>query len=292
MAKALNSFVFTETQIPVDVFLNGQYIGVYSLGQHLEVNKDCVNFDKTSTEADTDYLLEVGGSDTGDIKGKDYFHSNSGCAKYIKIHNPDGDIRTDEQVKYIIDYVNAADKAIVNLDNYEEYIDVDSFIDWFLMHELTYNLDSCFRRSCYMTKEKGGKLKMGIVWDFDFAFGNFSSDTLNYSDWASVGEDTEDAYIKVTWYNYLLEDENFRSKARARWNAVKDTLLSTAEKTINDNYALIYPSQQDNFDVWDILNEVVGFQRHDNDKYNTYDLQVKYLRDFIKTRAAWISEKL
>ena len=58
--------------------------------------------------------------------------------------------------------------------DYENYIDVPSFIDYFLINELTKHVDA-FKLSFYMHKKKdsnGGKLHMGPIWDFNLAFGN------------------------------------------------------------------------------------------------------------------------
>lgn len=92
----------------------------------------------------------------------------------IKIKSPDteedpqADYQwTQKHFDFIYDYMCKADAAITTLDGYEKYINVDSFIDWFLVHELSYNLDSCFRRSCYITKPTLSRLEMGPIWDFD-----------------------------------------------------------------------------------------------------------------------------
>lgn len=101
------------------------------------------------------------------------------------LKRPDTKVISQEQLDFIISYVQAANDAIAAHDGYEQYIDVDSFIDWGILHELTYNIDSCYRRSCYMTKDAGGKLKMGPIWDFDLALGNFSKDNQKYNDLAT-----------------------------------------------------------------------------------------------------------
>lgn len=288
MGRELDSFVWTPTQYSVDLFVNGEYRGVYALGEQREIAKSKINLTEDPTDPDRGYLIEVGGADgEGLINGIDKFHVKSKSVTNCTFIDPKPADMTDEQRRFIIDYVNAADSAIVNGGNYEEYIDVDSFADWIIIHELTCNLDSCFRRSCYFTKDRGGKLKMGPIWDFDLAFGNFVMDDSYYT-WFTIGSDDEDSYIYVNWCNYLMANERFRSRIRERWFEVRDKLLAAAEESIDRNAALVSRSQTENYKLWDTLGKKTGYQSWATANLQTYDEQVEYLRNFIKNRAAWI----
>lgn len=301
MAREMDHLVWTPTQYSVDLFINGEYQGVYAIGEQREVAENRIDLDK-SDDIDRGYLLEVGGADDKEMKeGQDYFHTNSGSVKYITFTDPKSEKLTDEQKKFVMDYVNKADAAIVDHGNYEDYIDVDSFADWLIIQELTCNLDSCFRRSCFITKDKGGKLKMGPVWDFDHAFGNFDLDNPNYDTWFSVGtddkegeegEEDEEAYIHINWCNYLLEDENFRAILKERWFEKKDALLQAAERSISENSQRLGASQAENFRVWGNLGFKNGFQSWATANIGTYKGQVDYLGSFIKKRAEWIDANI
>ncbi len=292
MGRELGAFVWTAKQYPVDLFINGVYQGVYAIGEQREIAENRIDLDK-SNGVDRGYLLEVGGVEDGEeVLGDNCFHTNSRSVTYIAFADPDADKLSAEQKRFVMDYVNAADAAIVNGGDYEQYIDVDSFVDWVIIQELTCNLDSCFRRSCYMTKDKGGKLKMGPIWDFDLAFGNFDADDPAYDKWFTVGSNDEDSYIRVNWCNYLMEDEKFRTRLRERWFAVRDTLLERAEKSISENTAKIYASQKENFRRWSNLGFKNGYQSDATASISTYDGQVEYLRSFIQKRARWIDENI
>ena len=293
MADSLYTFTYTAHAIPVDLYVNGVYQGVYTLGEQLEVKENRIEIDDNVEDPNTGYLLEVGGADPDtDVKGVNCFDLPSGCAKDIAIKSPNTEKWTQAHYDYIYNYMCEVDNAIVNLDGYENYIDVTSFIDWFLIHELTYNLDSCFRRSCYMTKDKDGKLEMGPVWDFDLAFGNFYQDNVDYDDWAVYGSSNSSAYIHVNWYNYLMQDERFMEKARTRWDSIKDKLMETAMETIDKNAELITPSAKDNFAVWDTLTINNGYQPSKMQTVSTYAEQVQYIRRFLQKRYEWIDENL
>ena len=288
MASTL-SFDYCPTQECVDVFLNGEYLGVYTLGEHLEEGEGRVEVTHDSTRLDCGFFLEAGGVVAGvDVKGLNYFHA--GLVKFVLIKTPDYETLTSEQFDYIMEYMQAADKAVKAGEGYEDYLDVDSVVDWLIMIEFANNTDCAWRRSTYFTKDPGEKLVMGPVWDFDLAFGNFSKDEAGFDIW--VSSEPEDDYVGETWSTYLLEDPEFRARFKARWNEVRDTLLDTALKEIDESYERLAPSAKENFERWKILGKKVAFERHDTKKYLTYESQIQYLKDFLTKRAAWIDEQL
>ncbi|MEA4833496.1 MAG: CotH kinase family protein [Oscillospiraceae bacterium] len=298
MAKLLDNMDYAPTQYCVDVFINGSYAGVYTCGAQLEVGKGRIELGE-GDGADVGYVVEVGGVDDGvHIKNIDYFHA--GLIKFALVRYPDKKTRTISQFNYIKSYFMKVNNAIVNLDNYEEYIDVDSFVDWLILQELSNNTDSSFRRSCYFTKQPGGKLKMGPPWDFDIAFGNFIEDDIDYDTWASytyhnpteTNVDTSKDYVGTTWAKYLLSDPAFVKLLQKRWLEVKDALVSCALNEIDLTSADIAPSAKENFMVWNILNTRVSLERRDVTKYNTFEKQVQYLKDFIVKRSEWMTSKL
>ena len=246
MGRQLDSFVWTPTQYSVDLFVNGEYRGVYALGEQREIAKAKINLYESPTEPDRGYLMETYGAD---------------------------------------------DESLVNGKDYEPYIDAASFADWIIMQELTCNLDCCYRRSCYFTKDKGGKIKMGPIWDFDLAFGNFSMDP-GYNDWFTIGEDNEDAYITVNWCNYLMNDQKFREKLRGRWFEVRDKLVQACDESVDKNAALLARSQAENYKVWDTMGYKVGYESWQCANLSTYSTCTDFIKNFVHTRAAWIDENI
>jgi len=289
MGNVLTNLPYNPQTVIVDVFINGSYNGVYTLSEQIEVTNGRLEID-ISEEDDTGYLLEIGGTEQNDAINKDYIHT--GLIKFAAVKYPKKGLRTDEQMAFICDYVRDADRAVTTYGGYEEYIDIPSFIDWFILHELTYNFDSCFRRSCFMTKDTGGKLKMGPPWDFDLAFGNYSKDKSRYKVWATVGEDSEDSYVKVTWMNYLLQDENFKAKLKARWSEVGNRVLNTALNEINLCEKTVYSSAMENFKTWKILNGRAGWESNECANIKTFTGQIDYLRSFLKSRKAWMDKEI
>lgn len=283
------SFAYCPSHIYVDVFLNGEYLGVYTLGEHLEEGEGRVEIEHQMQQKDCGFFLEAGGVVSGvDVKGLNYFHA--GLCKFVLIKSPEYEFLTNEQFEYIKDYMQKTDAAIRAGEGYEQYIDLESLIDWLIITELSYNTDCAYRRSTYFTKNPGEKLVMGPVWDFDLAFGNFSKDNAGYDTW--VSSEPDDDYIGETWTTYLLESPEFRPRFRARWEEVSERLLETAYEVIDADFALLLPSAEENFQRWDILGKKVAFEPKKTEQYQTYSSQIFYLKDFLASRAEWISAQV
>lgn len=289
-SKVLSNELSPFSQLPVNLFVNGEYRGVYSIGEDHDVGDGRVELSDNNGLPDTSFMLEVGGYEEGeDVYGKTVFYTD--LIRWCSIESPEDDEVTQEQADFIIDYIQRTDAAVISLSGYEEYIDVDSLVDWFIANELFYNLESCFNRSCYMTKEPGEPLKMGPLWDYDLAMGNLYNDFGRYDIWACLAQEYE--YIGDNWMCYLMNDQNFRAKLKARWDEVKDELLATALDRIDRMGNTLAPSTECNFTVWDILGtRAVVAQPKSIVNLKTYEDNVKYIRDFIENRWNWMDENI
>lgn len=196
----------------VDLFLNKEYVGIYQFGDKLSISKYRVN---TGNDG---YLLEI------DIRA---VYENATCF-YVKnltspladskipinIKEPDMDIN-DDRVNYVRDFCTLADSVLFSegfkdpIMGWQKYMDINSFVDWYLINELTRNGDALLYTSCFMSLSQGGKLKMGPIWDFDTAFGNNNTPTTTPA---------EGFYIKdASWFSRLYEDPVFVTKVKERF---------------------------------------------------------------------------
>ncbi len=288
-AAYLTGMPFAMHQHPVDVFVNGEYVGVYSIGEQIEVKKGRVELTDNGTDVDTGYLLEVGGTTSEDTWDVTCFQTE--LMKYVKVRTANTSNLTKEQVAYIKDYVKNADAAIIAGEGYEDYIDMNSLIDWFILHELAYNVDSSFRRSCFLTKDVGGKLKMGPSWDFDLSFGIFNRCPRDGTGWACLYESSDD-YLWTNWMTYLLKDQKFIDMLQKRWNEVKDGLLEHMLAAIDSYGELVTPSAACNFTVWKILGVKNRFQPTYTTKFNTYESHLQFFKDYLTLRWNWIDQNI
>ncbi len=294
MGSILDNMLFVPHSYPVDLFVNGEYAGVYTLTEQIEIHKGRIEGEEDSTETDTDFLIEMGEDAAKTSFGYNVFHSS--LELFMAIKNPSEDVLTQDQFDYVKDYFDKADEAVKNKTGYEEFIDVDSLIDWFILDEFSYNLDCTFRRSGIYLKQKNGKIFLASPWDFDCAFGNFSLDNYEYTGWISLGNsktDNYDEYIKTNWMDFLLEDDEFKAKLKARWDEVGDKLYETAKETISTLSAEIAPSAKYNFTVWNkVFGEKLQYESVKSRTLMTYEEQIEYLEWFIDTRYEWINEEI
>ena len=285
-AKVLDNMDCYATQYPVDVFVCGEYMGVYTLGEQIEAGDERAQIKTDATDVDTGYLLEIGGK--AEFDGENTFSTS--YMECVEILEPGEAQITEKNKTYIVNYMKMADKAVRELKGYEDYIDIDSLIDWYILTELSFNSDGAMRRSVFLIKDHGGKIRMGPVWDYDLAFGNNGCDYNNYSAWCCLA--TDYGYVANNWMCRLMEDEGFVEKLRLRWNEIKDELRESIDASIDISAALVAHSAEENFERWDILSKVVGMQPAFMGEYDTYEKQVQYLRDFIAHRFQWIDSQL
>lgn len=287
MSKLL-SFDYSPTQYCVDVFINGEYQGVYTFGEHLEAAEGRIALDQSYDPEKTGYLIEIGGVNSQiHKKGVDYFHA--GTLRFALVKSPGQGALSSSQFDYISSYLIAADKAVTSGGDWRSYLDEDTLIDWILLMELTNNTDCAYRRSCYYVKNADTKLMMGPVWDFDLAFGNFNRDAKNYDEWATT---TDDDYVGVTWTAHLLQDREFIKRLYLRWNEIRDELLARALEVIDETELTLSSSAQVNFTRWDVLDIRTEMQRSDVVNYDTHAEQLDYLRRFLNRRSSWLDKEL
>ncbi|MBR6881481.1 MAG: CotH kinase family protein, partial [Bacteroidales bacterium] len=161
---------------------------------------------------------------------------------------------------------------------YRSYIDVPSFINYYIIQEITKNPDGNVRKSTYLTKEKGKPLEMYHVWDFDITLGN--CDYTNFE----KPEGWQMRYVK--WYNQLFFDPAFKKSVVDRWNELYPTLLTQVPAFLDRQYALMAGAEARNFDRWQILGVKVWPNYY---YFPTYGQEYDFLKDFYADRLAWLN---
>ncbi len=288
MARVMDDLEFTPGQYPVNIFLNGRYEGIYVLSEQIEEAADKVDLfpgmpklpadssvsDNEEDMKETPFFLECGGDlRKYHVYGQDYVEAAHTPKMFF--HYPEPEKPNTPEYKYVKKYIDDTDKAIVNGEDYEKYIDTDSFADWFIIMEMSCNTDSAFWRSTFLYKPEGEKLKLGPVWDFDRAYGNFTYDNNSYAYWASA----EQVYDRAQnhWMSYLYKSDDFMLKVRERWDEKKEELLSTAMSSI-DRYSKMTESSRE----------------YHNRRFGSYSTpsSVESVRKFVLKRYNWIDESI
>ena len=292
--------------------INEIFQGTYVLMEKIKRDRNRVDISKNKVEDITGgYIIKID-KPTGD---GDWYDENIAFASQYNTTGllvdtgninflyeyPKADDVSDEQKKYIQDYIHLFETALISEDfesienGYSQFIDLDSFIDFFILNEFSKNPDG-FRLSTYLHKEKGGKLKMGPIWDFNLAFGN-----VNYCDgdspygWAHRFNDicSGDNYQVPFWWNRFLDDPEYVSLLKERWAILRSEILSsdTVSGRLRELQENLKGSSaiDKNFGKWLILGKYIWPNKFIGD---SYDSEINYLEEWINERFDWLDQNI
>ncbi|MBQ4108677.1 MAG: CotH kinase family protein [Clostridia bacterium] len=265
----------------VELYLNGQYRGVYLLCEQVEVNKGRVEISDDPTEVDTGYLIEMDGrGDTVQVYVPDRLSSNR---KYT-VKSPDSDVITPTQKQYIQNYITQCIQAIQgsNYDHVLGLIDVESFAQAYIIYEMFKNPDVDYS-SVYFYKEASGKLYCGPMWDFDMSIGN-----VNHKGGGAF-QSTETLWTKEKnpWFNALLEFDQFKELVYEE--LIKAEPIIKAKLAECYDYAYAHDdAYKKNFQTW----RVIGINTWTNPYYivqiSTWEGHVEYTREYLHDSLAYL----
>ncbi len=287
----------------VEVFLNDTvdtrtgskhyvYVGVYLLMEKIKRGRKRVNVKSLKpsqngpSEITGGYILKIDKMDWYDT----YFTTRYGT-QLIHVY-PKGREMSAAQKVWIREYMNAFESALAGKDfadpkhGYAKYIDVDSFIDHFIVNELFKNTDG-FRNSTYMYKDRNSKLQMGPVWDFNLSMGN----TVFYGGW-----ETDNWLIDTNpvpfWWRRLLADENFKQRLVKRWETLRKNELATSKllDEIDRTAEYLSEARKRNFQKWRVL----GYRVFGNPGpyLPTYEQEVQELKRWLQARLTWMDSNI
>lgn len=270
----------------VEVYLNGEYVGVYLLAEEIKVSGDRVAVDDSNIDAvDTGYLLELSNyadGETIEVANRRY-----------EIHN---DLSSDRQIKrqqkqFIEDYIKDCYDALAMGDKEEfcELVDVDSFVAAYLVEETVKNLDAQWD-SFYLYKDAGGKLCFGPVWDFDLSLGNADEGAEEYTDFfVATGQGSGNS--RRAWFALAMRQEWFRQMVVDKWTEVYDS-ISQMPQFILDEGKLGFDSYKRNFKRWKIFGTVQNRETHYITSLETYEEHYQYLAQWLTNRIEWLNDAL
>jgi hypothetical protein len=283
----LSTLDWTPKSEFAEVYINGEYNGTYNISEKVEEKSARVDIGAEGflLEKDTNVQDRV---DPDDV----YFNTSAYQNENIivikepgidRIDANDFAFEQDSRFIYIRNHINAFEEALFGDDfkdpiiGYPSYIDVDSFIDWFLINEISKNVDARQFSSIYFTHIPGEKIKMGPLWDFDLGFGN-----MNYGD----PQFAEGWHVRYhAWISRLLDDPVFVTQVQDRFT---DHYLANKQYILNkidEQAELLKWAQHENFNKWQILGVPVWPNPY---VWDTYEEEVLYLKTWYEDRMDWL----
>lgn len=236
MADALETDVFVPSYNYVELYLNGKYNGIYLLTDQVDENKGRTNVksDFAPEATEVPFLVELDAY--AELEGpEDEAFFRIGDALYT-VKYPEADERySDEQFAYVKNYITKLDelcrKPNVTLAELSEYMDVDSFIDYYIVEEVMGQMELNWK-SVYMSKAEGEKLKMGPVWDFDWSVTGPHEDSKNRN---MYKDDYSNLRSNGNWFASLLNNSaEFKLAVAERWKVARVKLLDCIDDVESD----------------------------------------------------------
>jgi len=203
---------WTPSQQPVEVVLNGDYIGLYMLTEHIRVETNRVNITEQADYETSPFLVSGGWLVEIDNYVEDeQVRTVEGNGKSIYSTYKSPEHLSDEQRTYLTGLINAANASIYVNDktdnSWENYIDPDTLACYYIVQELLDDTES-FHGSCFWHKDKGNytKIMFGPVWDFGNAYHR------------SIGRFIWDRpAFNQTWIGEIAKFPHFQEIVRKHW---------------------------------------------------------------------------
>lgn len=275
LARAKGSAIsWTPRGEYVELILNGVHKGNYYLCEKIEVGPDRLALEKNKKGDTTNlsFLVEL------DV----YFDEINRFRTPIRnlpvmIHYPDDEDLTGAQMDYIEQYFTKLEnffyeETAKTIDEIRAYVDLESYIDYRLLNELTGNLESSHPKSVFMYSDKGGPLKTGPAWDYDYqTFGHFYRYGFLCMD--------------CLWNWKIFATPEVRALACERW----ERLLPEFEKVfdeIDQKKSQLATSAAVNESLWEFNQEI------NEDEDLPFEQAVDLLKQNLQSRMDWITENI
>lgn len=285
-----------------EMFLDGSYQGLYLMMETVSRGTYRVDLEEYKPGASyTDYIVRVDKAN-GDIRDLEVFsdytmrleRSTHNQTKLSVVY-PSDVVLNEKICDYIEKDFSRFEKALYSSDykslsrGYRHYIDVDSFVDYYILQEILCNNDMC-NRSTYLYKDRLGKIHMGPVWDYNNVLDNYIRLELDSSEFL---------FTDRLWYDRLLTDEEFNRQVRERYRQLRRTVLSEEYlmKYIDETVEFLGDSIERNYAVWGYSFEAENLssleRRSPLEKNPTdYIEAVENMKAFIRERGRWMDRNI
>ena len=263
----------------VELILNGEHKGCYYLCEQIKVDENRVNV------AELDETATSGSAITGGyVFELDTYYDEEYKFKSARFNYPwmfkDPDVVNPAQFNYVANYVSEMENALLDPSKFanrefESYMDLTSFVDYWIINELAMNEEVKGPKSTYMNKDIDGKMKAGPVWDFDWGtFVTYKTDKFSCKD--------------AVYYGRLFQDPGFVSLVKTRWNQLKPALSTEIPAFIDAKKAELTKSDVLNIRMWPLN----WGERPNNDESLSFDAAVDQLKRSYLEKLNWMDAQI
>ena len=283
-----------------ELILNNHYKGIYVLTEKIKRDKNRVNISKMTKNDDSGisltggYIVSIDKDSKGFVWRSAYTGHRSVGATFYSCYYPKFKDSNEAQNKYIMNFFRSFEDNIYHNSDlgqlYDSIIDVQSFIDYFIINELTKNIDA-YRLSTYFHKDRDNidrKLYLGPVWDFNLSFG-LPDYLKGYHTEGWIYKENE--HIIPFWWQNLLNDQTFKNALIKRWFGLRDGVLSSKSliHTIDSISNVISNAVERNYNEYDLIGKQLIFCYFTG---STYTDELDYLKFWLNERLIWMDENI
>ncbi len=247
----------------VEVIFDGVHKGNYQVTEHVRVDKNRVNVKEVeSTEIDAEsitggYLLELDNYFDEINKFRTSLYNLP-----VNFKSPDEEILTDTHKKYVESYFNTIEEALKSKDyaTVFEHIDMNSFIDFWMVNALVGNSEIKTPFSVFCYKDRGKKLFAGPLWDFDLS--TFATTEKSFAGRSNL-------HFSSWWYADLFKDPTFAAATKKRFYQLKPAFLKVPEY-IESQGNYLSKSEELNWKLWKINPNVLYVNLNGDETFEFY----------------------
>ncbi len=259
---------FTNHIEPLEVNLNGQYLGLYMLTEQIEVKKNRVNI------GDDGILLEL-----DQYFDEPWKFRSAAFNLPVMVKHPE--LKSATELAPIRAQFEQLEALVASADfpnnNYQDFIDVESLASFLLVCLLTDNRELNHPKSTFLYKTKMGKWTMGPIWDFDWAFAY--EGTLRHFSSFNKTLFSAPRGVGSNFFSKLMAAPAVKAAMQQKWTTFKAQKLPELLTYIDQYAAKIESARARDFQRW---------QRGGLD----FREDVFKLRTWLKNRADFIDGEL
>ena len=296
LARQMDTIDFVPSSAWVNLYINGDYRGVYMVTEQIEVADDRIEIDDSGTNPDKDYLVELdmrGESETDAKEGLTYFYipgfHDTGL-DYPREWVIKSEITTTEEHEFIKNYFLSCHDAFMKGDEakLDKLVDIDSFVDMFILQELSKDVDGG-GASIYFQKKKGGKLTFTAPWDYDFGMGSYGVSVTTKKFVCETGGGNKQNF----WLQSLIKQDWFLKRLNDRMLEA-DEWVQLAIRAVRMQAAVLTPAADRNDRRWHIYGRCYQkyVHRQASKDLDNYQEHIDFLCGWIEQRWTWMKTEV
>ena len=276
-----------------ELFLNGEYQGVYLAVEPVTNGAGRLRLSRFGLlSGNTAFIVKREREGTEQTALRSYGTTEGKTQNELFLEYPAADKVTPREISWVTKRISDFERALYQEDfaekgDYLNYIDVDNFVDYYIINEVFMNIDAG-SVSTYVYEELNGKMRLA-VWDFNNALDNYQISGLSTEEFVLTGN---------PWFDRLLEDPAFAERVAKRYRELREGVLREEHMlgALQQYQEELGDAVDRNFMIWGYsfhLNLLSGIS-YDGSERNaeTYEEACSQLKTTLHRRLVFLDEHI